>query len=211
MQRRKFVIGAGALATGSAAAIGTGAFTQTNADREISVTVSGDASAYVGLEVNDSYGEYAESSDDELVLDLDGISQNAEAIYDDLFTISNNVPDASGDLRVTLIKRDEDGNEILGGENNDDELVSGERVRFFGDWTYPPEEGDRIDKIDDSIRVGFVDIPTGNSVDVAAEISTGDSAPSAPHYLEGKEFADDNPDADDVLVDEIEVLAQQFE
>ena len=212
--RRKFLAGLGALATGSAAAMGTSAFSQTTADRAISVTVSGDASAYIGLEKNDSFGEYAEFVDDQLVLTLDGISQDAEALYQGLFTITNNIPDTNDDIRVSLIKRDESGNEILGGTNGNGKLVSGERVRFFGDWSYPPEESDRIDKIGDTIRVGYVDIPTGNSVDVAAEISTGDSAPgggpSGQHYLQGKEFADDNPAANDVLMDEVEILAQQF-
>jgi hypothetical protein len=209
--RRKFIAGLGALATGSAAAMGTGAFTQTNATREISVEVSGDGSAYLGLETNSSYGEYAETTDGELTIDLSGVSQDAEAIFNGLFTIENNVPDTGGKIRVSLIKYDSSGNVILGGTNGSGELVSGERVRFFSNWDYPPEEGDRIDKIEDPIRVGYTDIPTGESVDVSVEVSTDDSAPAAPHYLGGAEFADSEPAEDDVLVDHIEILAQQFE
>ena len=49
MQRRKFVAGLGALTTGSAAAMGTGAFTSVEADRTVDVEVAGDSSAYLAL------------------------------------------------------------------------------------------------------------------------------------------------------------------
>ncbi|OYR62888.1 DUF1102 domain-containing protein [Halorubrum ezzemoulense] len=49
MQRRKFVVGLGALASGGAAAIGTGAFTSVEADRSVDVEVAGDANAYLAL------------------------------------------------------------------------------------------------------------------------------------------------------------------
>ncbi len=49
MKRRKFLIGAGALAAGGAAALGSGAFTSVEADRDISVEVTGDNNALVRL------------------------------------------------------------------------------------------------------------------------------------------------------------------
>jgi len=49
MERRKFVIGLGALASGSAAAMGTGAFTTAEVERSVSVNVKGDDAAYVRL------------------------------------------------------------------------------------------------------------------------------------------------------------------
>ena len=50
MERRKFVIGAGALATGSAAAMGTGAFTAARVDnREANIAVNGDDAALIQL------------------------------------------------------------------------------------------------------------------------------------------------------------------
>ncbi|MES3160593.1 MAG: hypothetical protein PPP55_03370, partial [Halorubrum sp.] len=50
MERRKFTIGLGALATGSAAAIGTGAFSAAFVgDRDANITVSGDADALLAL------------------------------------------------------------------------------------------------------------------------------------------------------------------
>ena len=50
MERRKFVIGLGALATGSAAAMGTGAFTAAEADRAVDVAVVNDAAGLLGIE-----------------------------------------------------------------------------------------------------------------------------------------------------------------
>ena len=50
MQRRKFVIGAGALATGSAAAVGSGAFSAAQiSGREADIAVSSDADALIQL------------------------------------------------------------------------------------------------------------------------------------------------------------------
>ncbi|WP_144798041.1 DUF1102 domain-containing protein [Halorubrum depositum] len=51
MERRKFVIGLGALASGAAAATGTGAMSQFNSgDRAIEIETVGDASAYIALQ-----------------------------------------------------------------------------------------------------------------------------------------------------------------
>lgn len=51
MQRRKFVVGLGSLAAGSAAAMGTGAVSQFNSgDRTVEVETVGDASAYIALQ-----------------------------------------------------------------------------------------------------------------------------------------------------------------
>lgn len=67
MDRRSFVIGLGALSAGSAAAVGTGAFSSVFAVRDISVEVADDSEAYLTLQ---SESEYAEESA-EGVLELD--------------------------------------------------------------------------------------------------------------------------------------------
>lgn len=54
MQRRDLLAGLGALAAGGAAAVGTGAFTSTEASRSVNVTVGEDADAYLSL---DSFGD----------------------------------------------------------------------------------------------------------------------------------------------------------
>ncbi|WP_080509970.1 DUF1102 domain-containing protein [Halorubrum saccharovorum] len=47
--RRKFIAGLGALATGSAAAMGTGAFTSASATRAVNADIVADDNAYLGL------------------------------------------------------------------------------------------------------------------------------------------------------------------
>lgn len=110
MDRRKFLIGAGSLAAGSAAAVGTGAFTQVNADRTLSIDVAGDASAFLSIskakDSNDNVypnaKEYVEIDDNgEVSLDFtqvedtedasaSGINRNAKSIFDNLLDITNN-------------------------------------------------------------------------------------------------------------------------
>jgi hypothetical protein len=59
MQRRKFLIGAGSLAAGGAAVMGTGAFSQASVnERDFEGTVTNDNSAR--LRLNPTVGPYAE-------------------------------------------------------------------------------------------------------------------------------------------------------
>ncbi|GAA0536417.1 hypothetical protein ABNG02_11875 [Halorubrum ejinorense] len=67
--RRKFLAGLGALASGSAAAMGTGAFTSVQANRQVSVNTAGDANAYLGLSGDDEYVS-DDSAGGELTIDL---------------------------------------------------------------------------------------------------------------------------------------------
>jgi hypothetical protein len=86
MERRKFLIGAGALASGSAAAVGTGAFSRTSAARSVSVSTTGDSDAYLRL----SGGQYANyNGNGVLEIQLDQINANADVEFTDVFTIEN--------------------------------------------------------------------------------------------------------------------------
>ena len=49
MKRRKFILGVGATAASGAAALGSGAFTTVRADRNVSVAVAGDNSAFLRM------------------------------------------------------------------------------------------------------------------------------------------------------------------
>gem|GEM_PF-1264017 len=57
MERRKFIIGAGALATGSAAAVGTGAFSAAEVERAVNVEITDDSASLVGLEPGPETGD----------------------------------------------------------------------------------------------------------------------------------------------------------
>jgi len=77
MERRKFVVGLGALASGSAAAVGTGAFTSVTAERSVSVTVAGDNSAYLGLSAVGPNSDYVDKSSGEVSISLDGLEDSS--------------------------------------------------------------------------------------------------------------------------------------
>ena len=95
--RRKFIAGLGALATGSAAAMGTGAFSSVRAERAISVTTAGDSGAYLGLDASTSV--YAEETGDTLELQFDGsnsgqngngLNANADTSFTNVMRVENN-------------------------------------------------------------------------------------------------------------------------
>ncbi len=81
MERRKFVIGLGALASGSAAAVGTGAFTAAELeDRSVGVTVADDSQGLVALVAGEN--DYVNETNGELGIDLSngsyGVNPNSK-------------------------------------------------------------------------------------------------------------------------------------
>ncbi|WP_121304836.1 DUF1102 domain-containing protein [Haloarcula quadrata] len=105
MQRRKFLVGMGSLAAGSAAAMGTGAFASVEATRTVGVNVAGDKSAYLGLTET---SPYAEHNGKQLVLDFSdnnnggsGINADSVTTFDGVFRMTNNGPN---DLDITIDK-----------------------------------------------------------------------------------------------------------
>jgi hypothetical protein len=96
--RRKFLIGVGSLAAGSAAAVGSGAFTSVQAERSVSVDVADDSDAYLAFDdSNSTNGAYAGVEDDGSVyVDLgdnsvDGSGLNTDALtqINDIFRVKN--------------------------------------------------------------------------------------------------------------------------
>jgi hypothetical protein len=92
--RRKFLAGLGALASGSAAAVGTGAFTSVQAQRAVDVSVATDANSYLSLQAT---GDRATTdSNNQLKIDLassnngsQGLNPDARSAFTDIFTIKN--------------------------------------------------------------------------------------------------------------------------
>ena len=155
MERRKFVIGAGALATGSAAAFGTGAFSTVEADRTAEVDIQGDADAYLGL---DALAEpYADFDDGVLVLDFgaetandgEGINDLAITTFTEVFSIENQGTEdvgvwiQDGDVGEDVSIEDQDGDSIVG-DGNSVSLEPGESVTLDVefDTTDSPDEED---------------------------------------------------------------------
>jgi hypothetical protein len=107
MQRRKFLVGAGSLAAGGAAVMGSGAFTQVSANRGVKVNLAGDGNALLALRSNsnlnrnDEYVVY--ESDNTLSIDISpsnpniagaGINDDAVTIIRDMFDIVNQGPNS---------------------------------------------------------------------------------------------------------------------
>ncbi|WP_225332881.1 hypothetical protein [Halomicrobium urmianum] len=78
MDRRQFVASLGVLAGGGAAAMGTGAFSSVQAERDVSVSVEDDSSAYLAIRPTDEpNGNYADDTGNgELAIDLTGDNGN---------------------------------------------------------------------------------------------------------------------------------------
>jgi len=107
--RRKFLIGMGSLAAGSAAAVGSGAFTSVSANRDVEIDVEGDASAFLqitpakeGESNTPNAAEYVETGEDGTVyLDFSntdesvegaggsGLNNDATTIFDNLLDFTN--------------------------------------------------------------------------------------------------------------------------
>jgi hypothetical protein len=112
MERRKFVLGVGALAAGGAAAVGSGAFTTSSSDRTVDVNVAADSSGFVGIKALD--GTFASGTGDgQLELnfnsdsglgifdgDAQGLNPSSTFNFPELFRISNVA--GLGDARVII-------------------------------------------------------------------------------------------------------------
>jgi len=116
MERRKFLAGVGSLAAGSAAAMGTGAFTSVQAERDITVDVVGDSSALLGIQPHPSSpnSQYASTTDGEVSLDFTstdaasdtGLNDKAKVNIEDVLQITNNGTEG---VYVTVKLEDADG------------------------------------------------------------------------------------------------------
>lgn len=93
-KRRKFLAGLGALASGSAAAVGTGAFTSVEAERNIDIETAGDKSALLQIMPNDDYdGDYSEyltwTDEDLLKIDVNKANKDAVTTLKNLIEVRN--------------------------------------------------------------------------------------------------------------------------
>ena len=88
MERRKFIIGAGALGAGLSTAIGTGAFTSVEAERSFDISTAGDSEAYLRLQPV-ATNQYVDTNGGTLSVTLDDVNQNAVTTFEDLFQVSN--------------------------------------------------------------------------------------------------------------------------
>ncbi len=170
----------GSLAAGSAAAMGTGAFTSVQAERDVTVETAGDASAYVGIKPHpdSSNSQYASSSDGIVSLDFTstdvanntGLNDQAKVNIENVLQITNN---GTQGVYVTVKLEDTDGNtgrDVAGlsefGISGDDDV---DFARAAGSY-----DGDKL-PAGDSAGMGFFfnfDGPDSDFSEVVNDIDT---------------------------------------
>ncbi|MFW5905315.1 MAG: hypothetical protein ACOCUO_00535 [archaeon] len=110
MDRRKFIVGLGAAATGGSALIGTGAFSRVESQRQVTIEVAEDPDAYLGLDKCDTpNGSYVDmDSDGHLVVLMNpenehhpdddlgaGVNSDSRTWFDNVFQICNQGKEAA--------------------------------------------------------------------------------------------------------------------
>ena len=90
--RRNVLAGLGGLTIAGGALFGTGAFTQVEAERSVSVTTAGDGSALLAFSADTSYNGVSEGDSTNNIVDLDfvDINENAITTFENVLTITNN-------------------------------------------------------------------------------------------------------------------------
>ena len=160
MNRRKYLAALGVLGSGTAAAMGTGAFTSVSASRDVSVSVADDTNGYLGLSASpNENGEFASvdtssGGDGEIALDFgasdgggSGVGLNSTYNFDDVFRIEN-----QGTQTIYVWAN-------FSGEDLDDDDI----------WFYPGSDSDR--ELNDGSN-SVVTLTTGQQVNVGVHIDT---------------------------------------
>lgn len=165
MERRKFITGLGALVTGSAAAMGTGAFSSVEASRSVSVNTADDASAYLALESGDTDYVSDDSGDGQLTIDLggptvsgdgggEGFNENATTYVHSVITVKN-----QGNENVGVGFPDGEGGSTS--ETTLSTSAGDATFSFHGDANLTPGDSVHIDvEVDTSVAGGEDDTLT---------------------------------------------------
>ncbi|MGM0448695.1 MAG: hypothetical protein ACQERM_10665 [Methanobacteriota archaeon] len=110
MERRKFVVGLGALTTGTAAATGTGALSIQESTRDVNVDITSDSDGTLAFSTHPSSLEntqFVETVDGQITLqfngqgDNKGLNPDSKYHLDNLFQITNTTQD---ELQITFDK-----------------------------------------------------------------------------------------------------------
>ena len=119
LSRRNTLIGLGTIAAGAGAVGASGAFTSVNADREVSVSSTGDSSANVQITVNEVQG-LVDSGSDTIGLSFEKLNQNATTTYEDALTITPQGGNGPYDITIPFSPSNvsftvKNGNNVNGG------------------------------------------------------------------------------------------------
>jgi hypothetical protein len=187
MERRKFLIGMGSLAAGSAAAVGSGAFTSVEADRVMTIQVADDPDGYLKLSANGNTNSFISSVNDSTLEfnvgrreiegepNPEGVNPDAVSQFDDAFRMANHGTQSvdvwfeTGDLPVTFYRHgDPDGNSLNGWENRKQGLGVGAHMT-------PGIEIDTTDVTQDELTEGAL----SGTVTIYAQDADENTAPGS--------------------------------
>ena len=151
--RRSVLVGLGGLVAGGGALIGTGAFTTVEAERDVTVSTAGDASANLQLTALNEEIVSNDDGDGIISIDLSNLNEQAETTFRDLVQIANNGTQSITSLTLEMSQDDGDvedsvfefpvsrdgssetfdnGDDILSGDDISDDLGSGDGSVDFG-------------------------------------------------------------------------------
>jgi len=194
MQRRKFVIGLGATASGGAAALGTGAFSRVESQRQVSIQVATDANAYLGMvpmDTPNSNNYVSTDGDGHLTIDVgehddfdgpdtqpgQGVNSDSFTWFDGMFQLCNQGKadaEISYELPDPPADRDFGGNWTAPEEGYDEQVVA-----FY----YMNDDGERIIVTDDDT----VPLPVGECEEIGLRtVTKGVDATTEAPLIDGE-------------------------
>ena len=195
MQRRTVLLGFGAAAAGSGIVFGSGAFTQVEAERELTIGIDEDSEALLGLVANDDVASVFEDDETgELVIDTEALSDGDEG-----FNVGSTVQIGQTDETFGDEVDDEDYafKVVNNFDEDDDGNFDGELDIGVGLPGLEPSESDatlelvatRSGEEEGQTVVGgetkvFEDVESGEEIYVAIRITTDST--SDPEDLEGE-------------------------
>ena len=146
MQRRKFLIGVGSLAAGTAAATGTGAFNFANVERSGNMQVSNGSNAFLALKPESDYARQGNNGIMALAFDETadvagtGINQESDYSFTGVFSITN-----QGSQSVGVWIEDNDGDDAVNwyATDSDDTSDFGTSMEGSGN-AYPLDVGETV-------------------------------------------------------------------
>ncbi|MDB9252882.1 hypothetical protein [Halorubrum ezzemoulense] len=147
MKRRNVLLGLGASAAGSGIVFGTGAFTQVEANRSLTIGVDEDANALLALDAGSNIASVYNDSNGELVIDTKELSDNNDDEHEG-FNVEATVQIGStgGDFIA------KDGSENVPADND---------VAFVVTNNFETVEGSSNDEIDVKLDLSSVTTGTG--------------------------------------------------
>lgn len=90
MNRRNVLAGIGMTVVAGGGALASGAFSQVEADRSVSVSTEGDGSALLAFNVDDDYAGISDSDGNTVELNFEQINQDAVTTFESALTVTNN-------------------------------------------------------------------------------------------------------------------------